>query len=126
MSTLNVSNITDGTTTVGTSYVVNGSAKAWAAYNGQGTVSTRQSFNVSSMTDVSTGTYTFQLVSGLSGSGVIGSAWNSPAEYSSTQEFPVQSGGYATASFFKAICGSDSPARADWFTGSAGCMGDLA
>ena len=38
MSTLNVSNITDGTDTVGTSYVVNGSAKAWAAYNGQGTV----------------------------------------------------------------------------------------
>ena len=33
MSTLNVSNITDGTTTVGTSYVVNGSAKAWVSIN---------------------------------------------------------------------------------------------
>ena len=29
MSTLEVSNVSDGTTTVGTSYVVNGSAKAW-------------------------------------------------------------------------------------------------
>ena len=38
MSTLNVSNITDGTTTVGTSYVVNGSAKAWVTFNGTGTV----------------------------------------------------------------------------------------
>lgn len=126
MSTINVSNISDGSTSVGTGYVVNGSAKAWAAYNGQGTVSTRQSFNVSSMTDVSTGTYTFQLTSGLSGSGVIGSAWNSPAEYTSSSEFPVQSGCYATASFIKALCGSDSTTRVDWFTGSAGCMGDLA
>jgi hypothetical protein len=126
MSTLTVTNISDGTDTVATGYVVSGSAKAWASYNGQGTVSTRQSFNVSSMTDISTGTYTFQLVSGLSGSGVIGSAWNSPAEYGSTAEYPVQSAGYATASFFKAICGSNATDRFDWFTGSAGCMGDLA
>jgi len=126
MSTLSVSNITDGTTTVGTEYVVNGSAKAWASYNGTGTVSTRQSFNVTSMIDVSTGTFTFQLTSGLSGSGVVGSAWNSVGEYSSSAEYPVQTGGYATASYFKAMCGSDSTARADWYTGSAGCMGDLA
>ena len=126
MSTLNVSNITDGTDTVGTSYVVNGSAKAWASYNGTGTVSTRQSFNVTSMIDVSTGTFTFQLTSGLSGSGVVGSAWNSVGEYSSSAEYPVQTGGYATANYFKALCGSDSTVRADWYTGSAGCLGDLA
>ena len=38
MSTLNVSNITDGTTTVGTSYVVNGSAKAYSTQQGDGTL----------------------------------------------------------------------------------------
>ncbi len=53
MSTLNVSNITDGTTTVGTSYVVNGSAKAWSFHNHDGT--NYDSVNVSSVTDVSVG-----------------------------------------------------------------------
>jgi len=43
MSTLNVSNITDGTTTVGTNYVVNGSAKAWVNFNGTGTMAARYS-----------------------------------------------------------------------------------
>ena len=54
MSTLSVFNITDGTTTVGTSYVVNGSAKAWAAHvlNDATSVDT---LNVSSITDTGTG-----------------------------------------------------------------------
>ena len=57
MSTLNVSNITDGTDTVGTSYVLNGSAKSWCNWNGTGTVAIRDSFNVSSLTDQGTGGY---------------------------------------------------------------------
>ena len=57
MSTLNVSNITDGTTTVGTEYVVNGSAKAWVNFNGTGTIAARNSLNVSSLTDNATGSY---------------------------------------------------------------------
>ena len=68
MSTLNVSNITDGTTTVGTSYVVNGSAKAWANLNGQGTIALRDSFNTSSVTDVTTGTYRFNYTSSMANS----------------------------------------------------------
>ena len=55
MSTLNVSNISDGTDTVETGYVVNGSAKAWVNMNGQGTVAIRDSMNVASLTDVGTG-----------------------------------------------------------------------
>ena len=58
MSTLNVSNITDGTDTVGTSYVLNGSAKAWCNWNGQSTVAIRDSLNVSTLTDNGTGNYT--------------------------------------------------------------------
>lgn len=57
MSTLNVSNITDGTTTLGTSYVVNGSAKAWVNFDGTGTIATRDSLNVSSLSDDATGNY---------------------------------------------------------------------
>ena len=57
MSTLNVSNISDGTTSVGTGYVVNGSAKAWVNFTGTGTVAIDDSLNISSITDNSTGRY---------------------------------------------------------------------
>jgi hypothetical protein len=57
MSNLVVSNISDGTTSVGTGYVVNGSAKAWVHFKGDGTVSIYESLNTSSITDVGTGTY---------------------------------------------------------------------
>lgn len=68
MSTLNVSNISDGTDTVGTSYVVNGSAKAWVNFNGSGTIAARDSFNVASLTDTSTGDYEVNFTSSLSNS----------------------------------------------------------
>ena len=59
MSTLNVSNMTDGTDTVETGYVVNGSAKAWANFNGDGSgAPIRNSLNVSSTTDIGSGRYT--------------------------------------------------------------------
>lgn len=57
MSTLNVSNITDGTTTVGTSYVVNGSAKAWVEAVTTSSHSISGSLNVSSLTDGGTGAF---------------------------------------------------------------------
>ena len=57
MSTLNVANISDGTDTVETGYVVNGSAKAWVNFNGTA-FGTRDSLNISSMTDDGTGLYT--------------------------------------------------------------------
>ena len=57
MSTLNVSNISDGTTSVGTGYVVNGSAKAWASFHHVSGVPTLSSgsLNVSSLADNGTG-----------------------------------------------------------------------
>ena len=58
MSTLSVANISDGADTVGTEYVVNGSAKAWVNFNGTGTIAARNSLNVSSLTDNGTGWYT--------------------------------------------------------------------
>jgi hypothetical protein len=50
-------NVTDGTTTVATTYVTNGSAKAWINLNGQGTIEARDSFNVASLTDNGTSSY---------------------------------------------------------------------
>jgi len=64
MSTLNVSNITDGTTTVGTSYVVNGSAKAWGHVASDATLN--DSFNISGGVDNGAGNYTLSFTAGFS------------------------------------------------------------
>jgi len=55
---MSADSISDGTNSVGTSYVVNGSAKAWVNFNGIGTIAARNSENVSSLTDNGTGDYT--------------------------------------------------------------------
>ena len=39
---------------ISTSYVVNGSAKAWVNFNGQGTIAARDRFNLSSLSDYGT------------------------------------------------------------------------
>ena len=82
MSTLSVSNITDGVDTVETGYVVNGSAKAHCNFNGTGTIAFRNSFNCSSLSDLGTGEYDVNytssmdsvyhsVTSGVSGSSVV-------------------------------------------------------
>ena len=67
MSTLNVANVTDGTTSVPTGYVVNGSAKAWANTPSNGEA-INESFNISSLTDVATGVQRFTLSNSMSSS----------------------------------------------------------
>ena len=68
MSTLSVSNITDGTTTVGTSYVVNGAAKQWVNFNGQNTATIRASLNTASILDVGVGDYRPNFTSAMTAS----------------------------------------------------------
>jgi len=63
MSNLVVSNISDGSTSVGTGYVVNGSAKVFAASDTQGTVV--YGFNVSGVVDDGIGQRTFNFISAL-------------------------------------------------------------
>jgi len=86
MSTLNVSNITDGTTTVGTSYVVNGSAKAF--WRSATTYTLGSSLNVSSMTDNSTGNYN------VSFSSAFASSADFAATFGSVSSVPRIYGGY--------------------------------
>ncbi len=57
MSTLEVSNLNDGTTTVATTFVTNGSAKVWVHFHGNGTVAIQDSLNTSSITDNGQGYY---------------------------------------------------------------------
>ena len=61
-----VAEITDGTDTVETGYVINGSAKAWINLNGSGTIAIRDSFNISSAADDGTGQYTANLSTNMS------------------------------------------------------------
>ena len=65
MSTLEVSNLNDGTTTVATTNLTNGSAKHWVRYN-QSTPAINSSFNTSSVEDTSTGKITANISSAFS------------------------------------------------------------
>ena len=68
MSTINVSNLNDGTTTVATTFVTNGSSKAWVNFNGTGTIAARDSNNVASLTDNGTGNYQINIFSAMNNS----------------------------------------------------------
>jgi len=63
MSTIIASNISDGTTSVASTYVVNGSAKVWCALSDNNTLA--QSFNVSSITDVGAGIVNYSYSSAM-------------------------------------------------------------
>ena len=60
MSTLKVNNLQDinGANNSTPEQVAQGRAKAWADFNGSGTLTIRDSFNISSITDNGTGNYT--------------------------------------------------------------------
>jgi hypothetical protein len=66
-SELRVNTLKDasGNNSIATSFVAGGSAKAWAAMNGTGTPALRDSFNVSGLTDNSTGDFSFAYSSNL-------------------------------------------------------------
>lgn len=68
MSTLKVATIQDtsGNNSSTPSQVSQGRAKAWVNFDGTGTVSIRDDFNVSSLTDHSTGAYTLNLTTAMS------------------------------------------------------------
>ena len=125
MSTLVVSNINDGTTTVPATYVTNGSAKAWVNFNGTGTVATRDSFNVSSLTDNGTGLYTnnFSSAMGNANYSVSGNGRVSPGV--NTCVYQPTNVGYSTSSITAyAINMQDSPIDSDYTNVSV--QGDLA
>lgn len=60
MSTVRTNRIelADGTEGVDSSYVIDGSAKAWINFNGTGTIAVRDSLNISSIVDNGVGDYT--------------------------------------------------------------------
>jgi hypothetical protein len=70
--TVEAADLSDGTTTVGTEYVTNGSAKAWVNFNGTGTIAAGDSFNLASLTDLGTGQYAVNFASGFANTAYAG------------------------------------------------------
>jgi hypothetical protein len=65
MSTLVAQTLSNGTVSTSTANCISGSAKAWVNFNGTGTVAIRASYNVSSITDGGTGTYTVNFTNAM-------------------------------------------------------------
>ena len=66
MSTIVTSNVSDGTLSIPTTYVTNGSARAYGAANMTGTAALRgDNFNISSLTDGGTGQAQFNLTNAM-------------------------------------------------------------
>lgn len=121
MSTLTVSNISDATTTVGTSYVVNGSAKAWVNFNGTGTIAVQNSLNVTSLTDNGTGSYTVNTTSSFSAADFVVSVTSSGRNYTN-----LQLGSEMTSSSFRTDIDDSSLADVDRDYVLCTAHGDLA
>lgn len=93
MSTLRLTTLSNqgGTATVPSDTVINGTAKAWVNFNGQGTVAIRQSFNVSSVTDSAVGQWTINFTNAMSDTNYVTtvsshrvSSWNDGGDEIST------------------------------------------
>jgi hypothetical protein len=63
--TLTLSTLSDGTNSTSATNPIKGSARAWVNFDGTGTVTVRDSFNVSSITDNGTGDYTLNFTNAM-------------------------------------------------------------
>jgi hypothetical protein len=124
MSTIIASNISDGTTSVASTYVVNGSAKAWVNFNGTSTVAIRDSLNVGSITDVGTGNYTLNFSNAFTaGTYAAGGMANDNGNITSLS---YRSNGSFTASAFQVSTTADGANLADNANVLVAIHGDLA
>lgn len=116
-----------GTESVGSTYVINGSAKAWISLIGTGTVSIDDSLNISSITDNSTGNYTNTLTNAMGADNYAafagGDINNSNDDVRRNNRLFRR-----TASIMKVVCGynANSNSKEDWTDVHTAAFGDLA
>ena len=110
---------------ISTSYVVEGSAKAWVNFNGTGTIATRNSLNISSLSDAGTGDYDINISSSFTAadysintSGYPSASWN--------QILQLQTPSNNTGSIFSVYSASTSGTLNDTQLVCADAHGDLA
>lgn len=100
MSTIKTETLsTPSNATVPVDTVVNGTAKAWVKFNGTGTVAIKNSFNVSSITDVTTGQYYVNFTSAMPTSEycVVGCSGYDSTDGGDTGHNSINTRGYTTS-----------------------------
>ena len=123
MSTITASNLNDGTTTVATTFITGGSAKAFATFN-QVTPAVTNSLNISSVTDVSAGRGTYNLTNSMStqemtipsNSGMSGAGYGGRIAEANT----------VSASSYEIYTFTTSVTYSDYTAGASAVFGDLA
>jgi hypothetical protein len=113
---------------IDTSYLFNGVAKVWINFNGTGTIATRDSFNVTSITDDNTGRYTITIANDMSNTNYSSVAGGCVDETTANNQQARQGpavNNFATGSI-QTHCGSNTYAQDDWTIVTAEISGDLA
>jgi hypothetical protein len=88
-TTLQSTNLSDGTNSTSTTNSIRGSAKAWANFDGVSSVTIRASFNVSSITRSSAGVYVVNFTNALTDANYCIAGWcNNPTQYVTFQSLP--------------------------------------
>tara|TARA_R100001509_G_scaffold118052_1_gene72573 strand:+ start:1097 stop:1453 length:357 start_codon:yes stop_codon:yes gene_type:complete len=118
MSTLEVSNLNDGTTTVGTNYITGGSAKAWAHFTTISTTTLVESLNVSSLTDNGTGSTNVNFTNNF--------ANDDYAIGANSNDYHATTSGTNSSSSARTVVSSSSHTAADASTIGQLVMGNLA
>ena len=129
--TLKADTLTHSTAgSLATNFVVQGSSKSWINFNGTGTIASRDTHNVSSLTDSATGEYSFGLSSAMNNSNYAfyGSASKAAGAISSTNSAILllkEAGNYTTTAVAIGVCDSAGTAK-DFDTVTNSVDGDLA
>jgi len=112
---------------IATNYVVNGSAKAWVNFNGTGTIATRDSLNVASLTDNGTGNYSNNLTNSMSAANFSSFAGGDVNNANDDVRRNIRLFRIET-SLVKVVCGynANSNTKEDWTNVYTSIFGDLA
>jgi hypothetical protein len=126
-SILRVNTLTDASSnnSVAIETVSQGSAKAWINFNGTGTIATRDSFNVSSIGDDGTGSYTITINNDMANANYCTTSGLGRAGLA-TCTFVNDSSWAATTGSGAVICANNSNAAFDPPAVLASFLGDLA
>jgi len=101
-SNITVDTLTKGSTTLNTDEIVDTNSsqvcKAWVNFNGTGTVAIRDSYNVSSITDLGTGGYQVNITNAISNANYTVTS-SSNREFSTSYPLMVHTHSYSTTSY---------------------------
>jgi hypothetical protein len=120
--------VTSSGSTGATTNLQQGLKKVWINFNGSGTIATRDSFNVTSITDDTTGRYTVTIANDMSNtnySGIAGGCFDlTDADDTQARQGPAVNN-FATGSI-QSHCGSNTYSPNDWTIVTVEISGDLA